>query len=153
MLVTLLRHALAEPRTGDEKDPERHLTVAGRRQMEAVSASLMLFLPNADAIYTSPTLRCRETAECLANAYSCRLPVIVTSILSPDARPAEFVRLLDGVDAKCAYFVGHEPHLTTVMLLLTRMSAKGEHALTRCGCYGLTYERGAGQGTLRWVRY
>ena len=69
MALYLVRHAVAVSRTnwkGDYEDPARPLTPKGHRQSKA----LVRLLGGADIrrIYTSPTTRCRQTLEPLADA-------------------------------------------------------------------------------------
>jgi len=148
MLIVLLRHGVAEEK-GTKPDAERRLTEEGNREMERVANSLARLLPDAGAIYSSPLVRARETAEWVAKAYGGRMDVRTTPALLPDAGAGDFRELLHEVDAGCAYFAGHESHLTDLMLELTGMQTDGELSLKKGGCYGLELKSGKSLARLR----
>jgi phosphohistidine phosphatase len=150
MFIILLRHGLAEEK-GLKPDAERRLTDEGNRDMKRTARSLAALLPDAEAIYSSPLVRAYETAEWVAKAYDGALRIETTPALAPGTDPAEFRALLDRSGAECAYFVGHEPHLTAVMLDLTGMHADGKLALKKGGCYGLSRKEKDKPARLRWM--
>ena len=150
MFIILLRHGIAEEK-GTKPDHERRLTDEGHRQMKRTARALAALLPGAEAIYSSPLVRAYETAEWVAKAYG-KLRIETTATLQPGTDPAELRALLErAAGVKCAYFVGHEPHLTTVMLDLTGMHADGKLALKKGGCYGLERKDADGPARLRWM--
>jgi phosphohistidine phosphatase len=149
MLIVLLRHGIAEEK-GGKPDEERHLTDEGNEKMKRVGRGLAKLFPEADAIYSSPLVRAFETAEWVTKAYSDRFEIETTAALSPGHDPTEFRALLrrSGMK-KCAYFVGHEPHLTSLMLALTGMS--GDLSLKKGGSYGLEIDTADSPAQLRWM--
>ena len=87
----------------------------------------------------------------VAKAYGGKLRIDTTAALEPGTDPAEFRALLERGRAECAYYVGHEPHLTAVMLDLTGMHADGNLALKKGGCYGVERKRKDEPARLRWM--
>ena len=150
MLIILLRHGVAEEK-GRKPDSERRLTGDGNREMKRIAKALAKRFPDADAIYSSPLARAFETAEWVAKAYDHKLTIDTADALEPGTDPAEFRALLVRSNAACAYFAGHEPHLTTVMLDLTGMTAEGKLALKKGGCYGVEWRGNGEPARLRWM--
>ncbi|HEY2093960.1 MAG TPA: phosphohistidine phosphatase SixA [Thermoanaerobaculia bacterium] len=153
MLIVLLRHGIAEEKGGDKPDEERRLTRDGNDKMKRVARALAEILPDAGAIYSSPLVRAYETAEWVAKAYGTKLEIETTDALAPGHDPAEFRDLLrrSGGKYKCAYYAGHEPHLTTLMLALTSMHGDGELSLKKGGCYGLDINDADAPARLRFM--
>jgi phosphohistidine phosphatase SixA len=145
--VILFRHGIAEPKTS-RPDEERRLTVEGRRELTEVARGMARLLPDADAIRTSPLVRALETATILAVAYDNRVPVRPTDTLTPDADVEKFRDLLAALDTRCAYFVGHEPTLSSFMRTLTAIH--GDLEPGKAGCYGLRWRSG-GRLELEWM--
>jgi phosphohistidine phosphatase len=147
--VVLLRHGIAEPRESGTPDESRALTKYGKRRMRETAKGLARLLPKAPAIYSSPLLRCVQTAKILAKAYGGKVEPVITEALAPGASPRELRALLDATSERCVYFVGHEPGLTAAMLDLTNLSCDGELELKKGGCYAV---RIVGEGgELRWM--
>ena len=152
MLIVLLRHGIAEEKGGDKPDDERRLTREGNEKMKRVAKALAKMLPDADAIYSSPLVRAYETAEWVAKAYDGRLDISTPPALAPGHDPAEFRDLLRRAGTfECAYFTGHEPHLTTLMLALTSTETHSELSLKKGGCYGLEMDDATGTARLRFM--
>jgi phosphohistidine phosphatase len=145
--LILLRHGIAEARTADKADDDRELTDEGRRRIKRVASALTRAFPAAEALYSSPLVRCKQTAEVVAKAYGGALEVTTTDALRPEADPDEFRSLLDKSGVEFAIFVGHEPNLSEIMLALTNM--RGEVELKKGGCYGIRFEDGSAR--LEWM--
>lgn len=147
--LVLLRHGIAEERGVTKADGERELTDEGHRRMKEIARGLRRMLPKAEAIYCSPLLRCKQTADWVARAYDETLAVETTEALAPDSELAAFRELVDGMHVRRAILVGHEPTLTRFMLDLTRMTADALE-LKKGGCYGIRVDaQGAAQ--LEWM--
>ena len=153
MFIVLLRHGIAEDKEGDKPDEERRLTAEGNRKMEQVARSLATILPDADAIVSSPLVRAKETAAWVAKAYDGKIDVEITPALSPGTNPEEFRNVLRRTKASCAYFVGHEPNLSSLMLALTGLqgSVGSRPELKKGGCYGLQVDAVDSPARLRWM--
>jgi phosphohistidine phosphatase len=145
-LLVLLRHGIAED-AGRKADEERRLTAEGNAKMQEIAAALARIVPDAEAIYSSPLVRARETAAWVAGAYGGRLAVTTTNVLAPGAGAAAFRHFLGGLDAASAYFVGHEPTLSEFTLDLAEL--RGDLALKKGGCYGLRWN--GRRAALEWM--
>ncbi len=108
VLVAFMRHGAAEP---DGPDSGRHLTVEGRRQVEAVALAFP-FRPRI--IYTSPLVRALETAEILARLY--QVDVKVVEDLSPGVFSSSVALKLA---RERVVLVGHNPSMSRVVSSLT----------------------------------
>jgi phosphohistidine phosphatase SixA len=115
--------------------------------MKEIAKALARITPDAEAIYSSPLVRARETAAWVAGAYGGRLAVTTTPVLAPDTDVDAFRRFLDDADVATAYFVGHEPTLSDIMLGLTEL--RGEVELKKSGCYGLRWN--GRRAALEWM--
>ncbi|HEX7193122.1 MAG TPA: histidine phosphatase family protein [Thermoanaerobaculia bacterium] len=152
MLIILLRHGIAEDKVAGKPDEERHLTRDGNEKMKRVAKALAKLFPDAGAIYSSPLVRAYETAEWVAKAYDGKLDVETTAALAPGHDPAEFRDLLRRGGAKeCAYYTGHEPHLTALMLALTNIRSGADLSLKKGGCYGLELDAPTSPARLRFM--
>jgi phosphohistidine phosphatase len=112
----LLRHGEAEPHD-TRPDPERRLTDRGEDQSRSAGRALAALGVTFQALYTSPKVRCRETARIAGQALGCE--------------PVEHAPLADGFDAQEALelalahtggrilVVGHNPDFTQVVADLT----------------------------------
>jgi phosphohistidine phosphatase len=141
--LVLLRHGIAEEKTAEKPDADRELTDEGRRRMKRTARALAELFTAAEAIYSSPLVRCVQTAEIVAKAYG--LEVKTSDALKPDGDVADARKLLPSADF--AIFVGHEPNLSAIMLDLTKM--RGEIALKKGGCYGIKFDGRAAR--LEWM--
>ena len=146
--LVLLRHGIAEERSSTKTDDERELTDDGHRRMKEIARGLARLLPKAEAIVSSPLVRARQTAEWVARAYGRSIPIEGAHALAPGSDAARFRELLDGISARRAIFVGHEPTLSEFMLALTGMS--GVIELKKGGCYGIRIDAVA-SAHLEWM--
>ena len=152
MLIVLLRHGIAEDKSTDKPDEERRLTREGNGKMKRAAKALAKMLPDVNAIYSSPLVRAFETAEWVAKAYDRGIAIETTTALAPGHDPAEFRDLLRRTGIReCAYFTGHEPHLTTLMLALTSTETQSELSLKKGGCYGLELDDASATARLRFM--
>ncbi|MEB3816399.1 MAG: histidine phosphatase family protein [Desulfurococcales archaeon] len=107
MIVGVMRHARAEPKSPGLPDSERRLTEEGRRQAESI-ARLLPWRPSR--IVSSPYRRALETAEVIARETGA--PLEVSELLAPDSFNLEAFKKLaaDGV-----LLVGHAPSVEEVV--------------------------------------
>ncbi len=151
LCVLLVRHASAVPRGSHPgRDAERALTARGRRRFEPVARGLAALLPRPDVLLTSPWTRARETAALLASAWGDCVPRPTVALTRDD--PGALSSLLQRErDARLIVFVGHEPHLAS---LLAHMLGSGcaERFTFRKGGAALVELAGARQwgGRLLW---
>lgn len=143
MDLLLLRHAPAADRSdwaGDDAD--RPLTPEGERKARRV-LRLLKPLVKAEAVWTSPWVRARDTAVIASELWS--LPLRTQAWLAGGAAtPAEALRQLAG--AGDLVLVGHEPDLGELAGVLLGAPAL---ALRKAGCAWLRGEPTAGGMVLR----
>ncbi len=135
--IVLLRHGIAESHGARTDDDARVLTETGNRRMKQIGRGLAKRFPKAEVIYSSPLIRCVETAEWVEKGYRSSIVVKTLEALRPDADFAEFRTLIGSSEARRIICVGHESNLSTAMLALTKMTADGPIELKKGGCYGL----------------
>ncbi|HZP31174.1 MAG TPA: phosphoglycerate mutase family protein [Acidimicrobiia bacterium] len=104
MTVYVVRHAKAGSRSAwDGPDDLRPLTKVGRRQAEALVD--LLGDCGITRIVSSPSVRCRQTVEPLAQRL--RLPVDLSDALVEGATTTEVLRLIDKVGDEQAVLCTH----------------------------------------------
>jgi phosphohistidine phosphatase len=148
--IVLLRHGIAEPHGARADDDARILTETGNRRMKQIGRGLEKRFPKAEVIYSSPLIRCVETAEWVEKAYGSSITFKTSEALKPDATVDDFRALVDGSEARRIICVGHEPTLSKTMLAVTKMSSDGAIELKKGGCYGIRLFAGGG-AQLEWM--
>lgn len=131
----LLRHGIAHPR-GTMPEETRGLTKEGHKRMKEIARGLSRIRPTVDVIYSSPLVRCVETAQYISKRYD--LGFTTTDALRPDAKSKELRELLRSTTGRVVVCVGHEPSLSAMMRHLTKM--RGRTELKKGGCYGVRFE-------------
>lgn len=111
--VVLLRHGEAYP---SSVNPERPLTEKGVVETKKVARALKRLGIHFDAIYHSPKLRAKQTAEIVAKELGVN-NLIETEVLLPEADPKEVEKIVREGEGK-AVFCGHLPHLARFFGLL-----------------------------------
>ncbi len=112
MELFLMRHGIAEDRQvwfGPER--QRPLTAKGRQRTRAVVVELKhLKLLKLDAIWTSPLVRAKQTAEIVREIYD--VPVVEVKELAAGATVEDLLGVLRKHEPpKRLMLVGHEPDL------------------------------------------
>lgn len=148
--IVLLRHGIAEPHGARADDNARVLTATGNRRMKQIGRGLAKLFPTAEIIYSSPLIRCVETAEWLEKGYRSSIRVETYDALKPDAGVEDVRALVAGSEASRIICVGHESDLSKAMLGLTKMSAEGPIELKKGGCYGVRMFAD-GSACLEWM--
>src|SRR5258706_15766897 len=147
--IVLLRHGIAEPNGARVNDDARILTEIGNRRMKQIGRGLARIFPKAEVIYSSPLIRCIETAEWVEKGYGSSI-VKTYDALKPGAGFDDFRQLVTGSEARRIICVGHEPTLSTAMLALTKMGGDGHIELRKGGCYGVRL-LADGSAKLEWM--
>jgi phosphohistidine phosphatase len=133
----LLRHGAAvEPGTkGYEVDANRPLVAKGRKQIRHVVGALKEMDVRFDAIFTSPLLRARETAELLAAGMKSSRLIQIVDELIPGTPPEKLIRRIIGMKKmpKRILCVGHEPDLGELASWLLTGAASGRFPLKKGG--------------------
>ena len=139
MNLYIIRHAIAvdEATSEYESDSERPLTDKGRKKMRQIAKALRNLGVEFDLILSSPYVRACETAEILADVFKMKNKVVFSDNLIPLGNPQLVIGEINekhSVDSLA--IVGHEPHLSTLIGLLTAEGSTLEITLKKGGvCY------------------
>lgn len=120
MDLILWRHAEAHEHPdlltgvpGDAKDLARRLTPRGEKQAARMAAWLDRQLPDGARIWSSPAVRCEQTALALGRKFKLR------EELAPDGDPLTLLELVQWPQGKSpVVVVGHQPTLGRVVARL-----------------------------------
>jgi phosphohistidine phosphatase len=119
VILYFLRHGKAEDR-GSKPDAERRLTEKGAAQLRAAGGTWRRLNLRPEVIITSPLPRAAETAAIFAEAVGMPDRVQEDSRLEPGAQWGDMARAMaERPQAKRVMFVGHEPDLSSAIILLT----------------------------------
>jgi phosphohistidine phosphatase len=156
MNLYVVRHAIAvDEGTADyESDSERPLTDKGRKKMRQIAKGLRNLGVELDLILSSPYVRARQTAEILADAFKMKKKIAFSENLIPMAEPNLLIAELNenhSVDSLA--LVGHEPHLSSLVGLLTTESTKLDITLKKGGvcCLSVDDLHHEHHATLEWL--
>lgn len=105
----IVRHAVAEDVGPGGLDHARRLTAKGRKRFARLVRRLADRGLDADLVATSPLVRCRETAEILADELGGQPRVEVVEALAPGADWQALVEWTVQQDAARVAWVGHAP--------------------------------------------
>lgn len=115
--LILLRHAEAQPTTGDD-DHDRTLSPRGEQEALAAGRWLASHGARPDRVLCSPALRTRRTAELAMRALGPDAAIGLAGEVY-EATPGELLALLDQhADARCVLLVGHNPGIERLVALL-----------------------------------
>ncbi|RPJ22399.1 MAG: phosphohistidine phosphatase SixA [Chloroflexi bacterium] len=157
MNIYIIRHAIAvDEATADyELDSERPLTDKGRRKMRQIAKSLHNLGVKFDLILSSPYVRARETAEILADVFKMKKKIAFSESLIPMADPQTLIpEINEKYSVDSIALVGHEPHLSTLVGLLTAENSKLDITLKKGGVCYLTADdlhHDGQRATLEWL--
>ena len=155
MELLIVRHACAG-KSDPEKwpdDRERPVTSKGARRFSGIARRLARFLPEVDAVWSSPLRRAWQTAEILEKRGGWAAPREVRA-LEPGHTAVEVTELLRRETAGRLVLVGHEPILSELITHLT--AGPGDRViveLKKGGAALLSFpaEPKAGDGVLLWL--
>lgn len=89
----------------------RPLSVAGRRQVKYAAKALAGLLPPPRCLYSSPLVRARQTADCLAEAFGLE-QATATPLLAPGVNFVPLADELARTRGGLVALVDHEPDLS-----------------------------------------
>lgn len=139
MNLYIIRHAIAvdEGTPEYEQDSERPLTDKGRKKMRQIARSLRNLGVEFDLILSSPYVRARETAEILADVFKMKKKIAFSESLIPMADPELLIpEFNEKYSVDSLALVGHEPHLSALIGILTTENTKLDITLKKGGvCY------------------
>jgi phosphohistidine phosphatase len=155
MELYILRHAIAVERgtAGFEDDSLRPLTDKGAKKMVRIAQGMLALEFSLDAIYSSPYVRARQTAEIVADVFDARDRLVLTPHLAVGGKPGDLLKLVNGAGGASVMLVGHEPYLSTLISMLIAGTENVPITLKKGGLCKLTaskphYGRCA---TLEWL--
>ena len=109
-----LRHGLADWPNWTGPDGERPLTPEGIRKMKDTAKTLKGLDLSLEAIFSSPLIRAKQTAEFAADRL--KIKVTIVPALAPGFGVHQLGELLaEYADAKTLMLVGHEPDFSTTI--------------------------------------
>ncbi len=139
MNLYIIRHAIAvDEATSDyASDSERPLTDKGRKKMRQIAKALRHLGVEFDLILSSPYVRACETAEILAEVFKMKDRIVFSDNLIPLGDPELLIGEINEKHVvESLAIVGHEPHLSSLVGLLTTESSRMEITLKKGGvCY------------------
>lgn len=140
MKLVLVRHGKAiEADEFEGTDELRPLTEEGFRQFKKEVRGLSLMVPKLSAIWRSPLLRARQTADLLAEGYP-GIKISEFAELAPTVDPARIVSLIQSSSFKDLALVGHEPHLSSLASYLLSGNSRSFVVLKKGGAVCLEFE-------------
>jgi phosphohistidine phosphatase len=128
VIVVLVRHGEAEPKSPAKPDKDRDLTQLGLEQARRAAKVLksMKLLP--DSAYSSPYLRAKRTAETIVEELGLKVRVEPAKELEPDGDPDKLKSFLDNLSKldgeRSVLMVSHEPFLSTFVKSVTGGNVK-----------------------------
>jgi len=155
MELYLLRHAIAVARgtTGIEDDSLRPLTDKGAKKMRRIAQGMLALRFSVDAIYSSPYVRARQTAEIVADAFKPHQRLELTPHLAVAGSPRDLIEHVARARHDSVMLVGHEPYLSALASMLIAGMEHAAITLKKGGLCKLTApELGYGRcATLEWL--
>jgi phosphohistidine phosphatase len=138
MLLTLLRHAKAEPGRSDQEDWHRALEPKGRRDAEEIARRLKGRELVPDFIVTSPAVRAMETARIFARVFAISNLVADERLYLASPKVMLEVAQERGGTAAHLMIVGHNPGITE---FADKLSAERSlDNMPTCSAYTLEFD-------------
>ena len=156
MDIYIIRHAIAvdEGTPGYEDDSQRPLTDKGRKKMRQIAKGLRSLGVEFDLILSSPYVRARETAAVVADVFKMNKKVAFTDNLIPMGEPELLIAELNEKDSmRSIALIGHEPHLSNLVGLLTTEGKQLDVKLKKGGVCLLSADdlHQGHRATLEWL--
>ena len=136
MPIHLIRHAHAGSRSAwDKADHKRPLSPRGEAQAQAIAGALVD--AGIDTLWTSPSLRCRQTLEPLAEKLGLEAQVVEVFNEGNDGPPALDALLAAAAAGKTVAVCSHGDVIPAVVAAATRRGAvlAGPRAISKGGRY------------------
>lgn len=113
MRVFILRHGIAAPPSPGKSDESRALTLVGKKRMRRAALGMKALGLKFDRVFSSPLIRCRQTAAAVVEALGIASETTPTPVLSPETKSPDLLKLIAQLPATSAVLlVGHEPSLS-----------------------------------------
>lgn len=147
MKLVFIRHAQSEGNflENPDQDALRELTLKGTKQFSDHLRRMRPVLPVPDVIYCSPLLRSIQTAELVSAVYPASALELITDLhlLEDPHNLVEYISLLPAEGTY--YFVGHEPHFSSVIAALLGLHPEHDFIRFKKGAF-LVLEGGFWEG-------
>ncbi|MBI5464701.1 MAG: phosphohistidine phosphatase SixA [Ignavibacteriales bacterium] len=152
MLIYLLRHGEAVS-SHHPHDSERSLSELGKRQAKAVGAFCARQQIQLDAIFSSPLVRAKETAEPLRVLFP-DARYSATELLVPGARITSLLEHVNGSRSDSVMLIGHEPMMSELVSVLVSgdREFKVEFEKATLACVEAVVPLQKGRGFLKWLQ-
>lgn len=143
MNVGFFRHGPAVARGMEGvSEADRPLTPEGRKKTAQAARGLRRLALGFDIVYTSPLPRALQTAEIVAEVLELKAPEILDG-LSPGGSPRRLLAGLSDLEGESPLLVGHEPLLSSAVLLAVTGTASGAVELRKAGMAMVEFEAGS----------
>jgi len=149
--ILLWRHAEAEVESVSGLDSDRALTKRGRKDAVKMAAWLVKNWPEDTLVFSSPALRCIETAMALQIAgLSKKIAIQNADFLAVDT-PLEYyiAQVLKCAASKNVLFIGHQPNLAHLIGKLIHLPP--EACVVKKGAVWWVRERVTIEGAQRYL--
>lgn len=135
MDLYLFRHGKAEEKTGlVTSDSGRKLTEIGIKEIETISKSLKVLDIEVDYIISSPLKRAKQTADIISkDLLKRKKQFLIWDELKPEIPVEETIKKIYSLNFSSIMFVGHEPHLSSLISNIISGSTKTEILLKKGG--------------------
>lgn len=111
-ILYIVRHAIAEEHAASGRDEDRQLTAEGTMKMRRAALGLKALGVAPAAIWSSPLVRARQTAEILSAVLIEGARIALREQLAPGQPSAAVLDAVRGLrGARSVMVVGHEPDL------------------------------------------
>lgn len=151
MNVGFFRHGPAVARgTEGVSEADRPLTPEGRKKTVQAARGLRKLGLGFDIVYTSPLPRALQTAEIVAELLELNTPEVLDG-LSPGGSPRRLLGGLSELEGESPLLVGHEPLLSSAVLLAVTGASSGALEMKKAGLAVVEFEAGSARvrGTLK----
>jgi phosphohistidine phosphatase len=151
MNVGFFRHGPAVARgTNGVAEADRPLTPEGRKKTVQAARGLRALDLGFDVLYTSPLPRALQTAEIVAGVLQLSAPKVLEG-LAPSGTARRLLAELRELDAESPLLVGHEPLLSSAVILAISGTAAGAIELKKAGLAVVEFESASARarGTLK----
>ena len=149
MKLYLLRHGAAADYA--DSDSLRPLSSMGADQVRRVVSRMARQMADVQAIYSSPKLRARQTADIASQQLSMERQVAETDLIKPGGDIVQLEQFIAQQDISDVLLVTHQPFVGNLIDYLTGQPGRGYEMGTGClACLELiAFSRGC--GTLQWL--
>ncbi len=133
-----------------KENPLRPLTARGRETVFQMGNFLFQRGYKIDAIWHSPKLRAKETAEIFHSCLKMEKPLVEYKELEPEGPVKKTMKLLQDAEEQNIMLIGHLPHLSHLAGLLLTGDEKQEVIAFEKGSILCLYCQEIGIGVVRW---